>query len=153
MEKDKESALDFYLNSSSDLIEKYESFTKIITNSAQCKKCQDVIVSNHRHDYVSCSCRAISVDGGKSYLKRSAVDFSHLIEKSSIRFYTIHEIMVEIKNCETQSGFGGDYYIKKKKLAEEFLQDSKAYYAIKEKDDIVSQLTQSLEIKRNAPKV
>ncbi len=44
---------------------------KIIENKAQCLKCGDVIESLHRHDFVTCQCRAISVDGGKDYLKRS----------------------------------------------------------------------------------
>lgn len=44
---------------------------KIIENKAQCLKCGDVIESLHRHDFVTCQCRAISVDGGKDYFKRS----------------------------------------------------------------------------------
>jgi hypothetical protein len=43
----------------------------IKTNKAQCRKCDDVIVSEHRHDFRSCSCGAISVDGGNDYLRRS----------------------------------------------------------------------------------
>ena len=42
----------------------------IIRNSARCKKCGDEIESKHRHDFVTCRCGAVSVDGGKSYLKR-----------------------------------------------------------------------------------
>ena len=42
----------------------------ILKNVAQCKKCNDVIESKHRHDFVRCSCRQIAVDGGKDYLKR-----------------------------------------------------------------------------------
>lgn len=44
---------------------------KIITNIAECLKCGDVIESKHRHDFVTCSCGNLSVDGGKDYLKRS----------------------------------------------------------------------------------
>lgn len=44
---------------------------KIIRNSVQCLKCADIIESKHRHDYVTCSCGNVSVDGGKDYLKRS----------------------------------------------------------------------------------
>ena len=50
-------------------------------NKAKCKKCGDVIESKHRHDFVSCNCGAISVDGGKDYLKRSG-DFDLLHEMS-----------------------------------------------------------------------
>lgn len=40
-------------------------------NRAKCLKCGDVIESKHVHDFVSCKCGAISVDGGREYLKRS----------------------------------------------------------------------------------
>jgi hypothetical protein len=43
---------------------------KILRNMARCVKCGDVIESKHRHDFVWCKCGAISVDGGKDYLKR-----------------------------------------------------------------------------------
>ena len=43
----------------------------IVENAVTCKKCDDFIVSKHRHDFVTCSCGAISVDGGQSYLRRS----------------------------------------------------------------------------------
>lgn len=42
----------------------------IIQNAAICNKCDDFIVSKHRHDFVSCKCGAISVDGGQEYLRR-----------------------------------------------------------------------------------
>ena len=62
---------------------------KIIRNSVQCLKCADIIESKHRHDYVTCSCGNVSVDGGKDYLKRSFkemdswIDLSIYEEKSS----------------------------------------------------------------------
>lgn len=43
---------------------------KTYTNAAKCLKCGDVIFSKHRHDYVSCSCGNVSVDGGFDYSKR-----------------------------------------------------------------------------------
>ena len=39
----------------------------IIRNSAICKKCKDEIESKYRHDFVTCKCGAISIDGGKEY--------------------------------------------------------------------------------------
>jgi hypothetical protein len=42
----------------------------IVQNAVTCKKCDDFIVSKHRHDFVTCSCGTISVDGGQEYLKR-----------------------------------------------------------------------------------
>lgn len=42
----------------------------ILRNRARCKKCNAIIESKHRHDYVACPCGAIAVDGGRAYLKR-----------------------------------------------------------------------------------
>lgn len=39
-------------------------------NAARCKKCGDVIESEHRRDFVSCKCGAIFVDGGHDYIRR-----------------------------------------------------------------------------------
>jgi len=36
-------------------------------NRARCKKCKDIIESKYRHDFVSCKCGAIFVDGGNDY--------------------------------------------------------------------------------------
>lgn len=56
----------------------------ILRNSASCTRCGDSIISTHRHDFVSCSCGAISVDGGLDYFKRSAEDWTLLVETSVI---------------------------------------------------------------------
>lgn len=42
----------------------------IYDNKAKCRKCGWIIRSRNRHDFVSCKCRAISVDGGSWYLRR-----------------------------------------------------------------------------------
>ncbi len=43
---------------------------KILYNRARCRGCGAVIESKHRHDFVTCACGAISIDGGTDYLKR-----------------------------------------------------------------------------------
>lgn len=43
---------------------------RIIRNRAKCCLCGDTVESKHRHDYRSCRCGALSVDGGLDYLKR-----------------------------------------------------------------------------------
>jgi len=58
---------------------------KIIKNSVRCLKCDDIIESKYRHDFVTCSCGNISVDGGHDYLRRvgdfkSCVDLSEYSE-------------------------------------------------------------------------
>ena len=44
--------------------------TKLIKNAAECPQCHDVIESTHRHDFKSCRCGGISVDGGLEYVRR-----------------------------------------------------------------------------------
>ena len=57
---------------------------KIIKNAIRCNLCGDVIVSEHRHDYVTCRCGSCSVDGGADYLRRcfsnAKYDFTELSE-------------------------------------------------------------------------
>ena len=47
---------------------------KIRRNMAKCLKCGDVIESKTVHDFVTCSCKNLSVDGGREYLRRSFAD-------------------------------------------------------------------------------
>ena len=42
----------------------------IYSNSAVCLKCGEVIRSKNRHDFVTCSCGNVSVDGGSWYVRR-----------------------------------------------------------------------------------
>lgn len=44
--------------------------SRIIHNRARCKLCGDIIESTHRHDFVTCSCGNVSVDGGHDYIRR-----------------------------------------------------------------------------------
>ena len=53
----------------------------IIQNAVTCLGCGDFIVSKHRHDFVTCTCGAISVDGGQSYLRRVG-DFANAVDHS-----------------------------------------------------------------------
>lgn len=43
----------------------------IYANQVKCLKCNNTIRSKNRHDFVTCPCGSISVDGGSHYLKRS----------------------------------------------------------------------------------
>ena len=43
----------------------------IYTNAARCLLCGDLIRSKNRHDFNTCSCGNISVDGGSWYVRRS----------------------------------------------------------------------------------
>jgi HD-like signal output (HDOD) protein len=53
----------------------------IVQNAVNCLSCGDFIVSKHRHDFVTCTCGAISVDGGQEYLRRVG-DFGNAVDLS-----------------------------------------------------------------------
>ena len=53
----------------------------IVQNAATCLSCGDFIFSKHRHDFVTCTCGAISVDGGQDYLRRVG-DFTNAVDHS-----------------------------------------------------------------------
>jgi Zn finger protein HypA/HybF involved in hydrogenase expression len=55
---------------------------QLTRNAARCKKCGDVIESTDRHEFVTCTCKSISVDGGLAYLRRVASDWE-LVEELS----------------------------------------------------------------------
>lgn len=43
---------------------------QIVLNSVQCLECDEILVSHHRHDYVTCSCENRAMcDGGTSYVR------------------------------------------------------------------------------------
>ena len=58
---------------------------KILRNSAQCRRCSEIIESTHRHDFVKCRCAAIGVDGDLDYLKRVGLK-ENLIEMSKYEY-------------------------------------------------------------------
>lgn len=41
----------------------------IVYRSVKCLSCGDILVSRHRHDYSTCECESITIDGGFDYLK------------------------------------------------------------------------------------
>jgi hypothetical protein len=55
----------------------------IFANQAKCLNCNEVVRSRNRHDYRSCSCGNLSVDGGSMYCKRSCRDGWETIKEMS----------------------------------------------------------------------
>ena len=55
---------------------------KLVQNQVRCNKCGDEPFSAHRHDFKSCKCGNVSVDGGLSYTRRLSNDFSSVTELS-----------------------------------------------------------------------
>jgi len=43
----------------------------LLRNAIQCLSCDQVIASKHRHDFQTCKCGKVSVDGGLDYKKRA----------------------------------------------------------------------------------
>lgn len=43
----------------------------IWSNAAKCLGCTEIVRSKNRHDYVTCSCERVAVDGGSWYAKRA----------------------------------------------------------------------------------
>ena len=54
----------------------------LIQNQIKCLSCGDEIWSAHRHDYKTCSCGNVSVDGATDYCKRSFKSKDQYIEQS-----------------------------------------------------------------------
>lgn len=64
-----------------------DSYSVITRNAAQCRKCEDIIESTHRHDFVWCKCQSIAVDGGKAYIRRVG-DPTAILELSEFKEVT-----------------------------------------------------------------
>jgi hypothetical protein len=60
-----------------------EEELKIKENKAMCLKCETIIESIHRHDFVRCPCGNLFVDGGKAYLRRGAADIAQYLDLST----------------------------------------------------------------------
>lgn len=65
---------------------------EILRNAIRCNYCGNVIESEYRHDMRWCECRAVAVDGGHSYLKRSFVNSPKDYTELSEVVYTDEEL-------------------------------------------------------------
>lgn len=62
---------------------KNEQKLRILRNAVRCVHCGEVIESNYCHDFKTCRCGCVSVDGGHDYLRRccaSQEDYTELSE-------------------------------------------------------------------------
>ena len=64
----------------------------IILNRAKCLLCGNIVISRHRHDFVTCECGNVSVDGGLQYLRRLYVDNDSFKELSMFSDLPFEEI-------------------------------------------------------------
>ncbi len=92
----------------------------ILRNSAKCLNCNEEIESKHRHDFATCKCGNLSVDGGLDYLRRS---ISNEYLDTSIKS---NDLLVAREYFEWASfGKNGDepkHYIKLKNMTSEHIQ-------------------------------
>jgi hypothetical protein len=56
-------------------------------SKAKCLKCNDIIESKHRHDFVRCSCNEIFLDGGDEYIRAGANDLSNILIENDSEFF------------------------------------------------------------------
>jgi len=61
-----------------------EGKTLIFRNAMKCNRCSDIIESTYRHDFVSCQCGDIFVDGGFDYLRSGAKDGADFTDLSEV---------------------------------------------------------------------
>lgn len=57
---------------------------KIIKNRAYCRLCGEEVESESVHDFVTCFCGNVSVDGGREYLRRCFRDESAVVDTSIV---------------------------------------------------------------------
>lgn len=74
---------------------------QIVQNEAKCLKCGDIIFSRHTHDFVTCSCGNVSVDGGLSYLKRCWTTQEFEERSLSTDLEQIKNCINLIENCKS----------------------------------------------------
>ena len=57
---------------------------RIVKNAIRCNYCGDIIESTHRHDYKTCSCGRVAVDGGHDYLRRCFTEIEDFTDLSKV---------------------------------------------------------------------
>jgi len=58
---------------------------RILRNKAKCLICGEILESKHRHDFRTCKCGNLSIDGGKDYLKRCVKNIDKFEELSEFK--------------------------------------------------------------------
>ena len=64
---------------------------RIIRNTARCNHCGEVIESAYRHDFKTCSCGRVSVDGGHDYLRRCYASPDDYTDLSETEYLSLEE--------------------------------------------------------------
>jgi len=78
---------------------------KLVVKAVECNKCGDVVYSRARHDFRSCSCGHVSVDGGFDYFK--VVGNEHDFNIITVELYgvTVHDLYEDWNNERDEYGW------------------------------------------------
>ena len=70
----------------------------ILSNQVICKLCGDAPYSTHRHDYKTCKCGEVGVDGGMDYLRRvgNSANYKDISIEWKMDYYTK---IADLLNC------------------------------------------------------
>ena len=96
---------------------------QLIYNSVTCLQCGEVLVSNHVHDYRTCSCpQATMVDGGSEYGRYGGKDLA-LVQTNYLYDDAPHEQIREVVSRGSRGKSGGEElkYILLKDIDDEYL--------------------------------
>jgi hypothetical protein len=89
-------------------------FWRISKNAAKCLSCGDVLESKYRHDFMTCSCGCVSVDGGMDYIKRCG-SFNNIEELTESRRFSETELNSYIdeytRQMRTNKIYSEAYYL------------------------------------------
>lgn len=66
---------------------------RIILNRIQCRLCDDIVESNHRHHFNVCKCGASAADGGTEYLGRMGSFYKEMSIYSDAPFEVIRQYL------------------------------------------------------------
>lgn len=77
---------------------------RLVVNRAECLLCGDVLISKHRHDFVSCKCGNVSIDGSTSCPRSIVSDREHYLNCS---LYTDSDFK-EIRQHVYRGSYGAD---------------------------------------------
>ena len=79
----------------------------IIKNAIKCNHCGNIIESESTHDFKTCSCGCVSVDGGHEYLKRCFQKEGDYTELSETEL-TLDEAIKQAENFECKDWNAAD---------------------------------------------
>lgn len=82
----------------------FSNFYHLTRNAAKCLACGDVVESKYRHDFVTCSCGSLSVDGGLAYSRRSYADASLIQNLDETRQFSLEELVARAADYRDSKG-------------------------------------------------